>query len=253
MSGLPQVRHRRPVKTWLTGLRAGPYIPADFLIPVVPTRPATRFTMSNSDSPPPTSPPPSGSKSPDSPKRPEKSPSSGNVFWYLMLGFVFAALAYSWSTRPRTPTTISFSEFLDGLKGDDPKYSKLNVHELVIDRGYVTFQTEPNGPDNEPPKTAKHFQVPIEKLFEADQSRLLTLLEEKEIRHGYTKPISPWPELIFYTAFLVLFLVFFLFMLRRIGGPGAAMSFSPRRGQLFAQEDVQVTFADVARIDEAVE
>ena len=170
-----------------------------------------------------------------------------------MLGFVFAALAYSWSTRPRNPTTLSFSEFKEGLKGDDPKFSKLNVQELMIERGYITFQSEPNGSDGEPPKTAKHFQVPIEKIFEADQTSLLNLLESNSIPHGYPKPISPWPELIFYTAFLVLFLVFFLFMLRRIGGPGAAMSFSRSRGKLFAQEDVKVTFVDAAGIDEAVE
>ena len=170
-----------------------------------------------------------------------------------MLGFVFAAIAYTWSTRPKNPTTVAFSEFLDGLKGDDPKFSKLNVHELVIDRGYLTFQSEKNGPDGEPPKTATHYQVPIEKLFEPSQKRLLDVLESKDIRYGYTKPISPWPELIFYTAFLVLFLVFFLFMLRRLGGPGAAMSFSRSRGKLFAQEDVKVTFSDVAGIDEAVE
>ncbi len=209
--------------------------------------------MSNSDSPPPTTPTPTGPKSPEPAKRPEKSPSSGNVFWYLMLGFVFAAIAYTWSTRPKNPTTISFSEFLDGLKGDDPKFSKVNVQELVIDRGYVTFQSEKNGPDGEAPKSATHYQVPIEKLFEPDQKRLLDLLESKDIRHSYTKPISPWPELIFYTAFLVLVLVSFLFMLRRLGGPGAAMSFSRSRGKLFAQEDVKVTFSDVAGIDEAVE
>ena len=108
-----------------------------------------------------------------------------------MLGFVLAAIAYTWSTRPKNPTTISFSEFLDGLKGDDPKFSKVNVHELVIDRGYVTFQTERNGPDGEAPKTATHYQVPIEKLLEPDQIRLLDLLESKGIPHGYTKPISP--------------------------------------------------------------
>ncbi len=170
-----------------------------------------------------------------------------------MLGFVFAAFAYTWSTRPHTPTTISFSEFLEGLKGDDPKYSKLNVHELVIDRGYITFQSEANGTAGEPPKSAKHWQVPIEKLFEADQSRLLSLLESKDIRHSYSKPLSAWPEILYMSVIFMLILVFFLFMLRRLGGPGAAMSFSRSRGKLFAQEDVKVTFADAAGIDEAVE
>ena len=209
--------------------------------------------MSKPDSPPPASPPPSGSKPPDSPKRPEKSPSSGNVFWYLMLGFVFAALAYTWSTRPHSPQTISYSEFLDGLASDDPKYSQLNVNELVIDRGYITFQSEKNSPEGEAPKSAKFFQVPIERILEPDQNELVAVLKSKGIQHGYPKPINPWPELMVYTGFLVLILVFFLFMLRRIGGPGAAMSFSRSRGKLFAQEDVKVTFADAAGIDEAVE
>jgi len=44
-----------------------------------------------------------------------------------------------------------------------------------------------------------------------------------------------------------------LFMLRRIGGPGAAISFGRSRGRLYAQEDLGVTFSDVAGIDEAVE
>jgi cell division protease FtsH len=197
--------------------------------------------------------PPPGPKTPEPPKRPEKTPSSGNVFWYLMLGFVMAALVYSLSSRSRTPETITFSEFLDGLQGETPKFAQANVHELTIGRGYLTFQSERNGPDGEPPKSAKFFQVPIEHLFEADQARLLEILNKASIPYAYPKPTSPWPELMFYTAFLVLFLVFFLFMLRRIGGPGAAMSFSRSRGKLFAQEDVKVTFADVAGIDEAVE
>ena len=42
-------------------------------------------------------------------------------------------------------------------------------------------------------------------------------------------------------------------MLRRMGGAGSPMAFGRSRGKLYAQEDIEVTFEDVAGIDEAVE
>jgi cell division protease FtsH len=44
----------------------------------------------------------------------------------------------------------------------------------------------------------------------------------------------------------------FLFMMRRMGG-GSAMAFARSRARMYGQEDVDVTFNDVAGIDEAVE
>src|SRR5690606_16431574 len=51
---------------------------------------------------------------------------------------------------------------------------------------------------------------------------------------------------------LSVLLVFILF-LRKLGGPGQAMSFGRSRGRLYADDDVRITFEDVAGIDEAVE
>jgi cell division protease FtsH len=48
-------------------------------------------------------------------------------------------------------------------------------------------------------------------------------------------------------------IVFFVVLLRRISGAGSPMSFGRSRGRLYAQEDLGVTFDDVAGIDEAVE
>ena len=45
----------------------------------------------------------------------------------------------------------------------------------------------------------------------------------------------------------------FFIMMRRLGGAGSAMAFGRSRGKLYAQEDIGVTFADVAGIDEAVD
>jgi cell division protease FtsH len=50
-----------------------------------------------------------------------------------------------------------------------------------------------------------------------------------------------------------LFLLFFFLMLKRLGGASSPMAFGRSRGRLYAQEDLGVTFDDVAGIDEAVE
>ena len=59
-----------------------------------------------------------------------------------------------------------------------------------------------------------------------------------------------------YVPLLVITAVFvglFFFMMRRLGGTGGAMAFGRSRGKLIAQEDVGVTFKDVAGVDEAVD
>ena len=58
-----------------------------------------------------------------------------------------------------------------------------------------------------------------------------------------------WPLL----AMAAVLLVAFFFVLRRLSGAGSPMQFGRSRGKLCAQEDLGVTFDDVAGIDEAVE
>ncbi len=49
------------------------------------------------------------------------------------------------------------------------------------------------------------------------------------------------------------FIILFIFMMRRLSGAGSPMQFGRSRGRLYAQEDLGVTFNDVAGIDEAVD
>ena len=52
---------------------------------------------------------------------------------------------------------------------------------------------------------------------------------------------------------MLLIVGLFFFMMRRLGGAGSAMAFGRSRGKLYAQEDIGITFDDVAGIDEAVD
>lgn len=64
---------------------------------------------------------------------------------------------------------------------------------------------------------------------------------------------SDWVAMLPMLLITAMFVGAFIFVLRRVGGTGSAMSFGRSRGRLYAQEDVHVTFNDVAGIDEAVE
>ena len=88
---------------------------------------------------------------------------------------------------------------------------------------------------------------------DASYTRITKMLEEHGVKYDNLPPPSAWEKygpVLLLTA--VLFLVFFI-MLRRLGGTGSAMAFGRSRGKLYAQEDLGVTFEDVAGIDEAVD
>ncbi|MCA9219886.1 MAG: ATP-dependent zinc metalloprotease FtsH, partial [Planctomycetales bacterium] len=78
-------------------------------------------------------------------------------------------------------------------------------------------------------------------------------LEKTNINWKYPQSPSVWRP--YGPMFVIsgLFLLFFFLMLRRLGGAGSPMAFGRSRGRLYAQEDLGVTFDDVAGIDEAVE
>ncbi|MEX2561326.1 MAG: hypothetical protein WD403_15490, partial [Pirellulales bacterium] len=112
-------------------------------------------------------------------------------------------------------------------------------------------ETEPSAPKNEP----KEVGFRSGRLgFADDNGALMNLLTE----NGFTQvraEFAPsrlrdyFPLLLFF----VLVVLFFVFVLRRYGGAGSPMAFGRSRGKMYAQEDIGVTFEDVAGVDEAVE
>jgi cell division protease FtsH len=96
-------------------------------------------------------------------------------------------------------------------------------------------------------------QVAIRVDREPDEPRLRELLEQRGIdfrNAGRPSALLSYVPLLLMTALLVML---FIFMIRRMGGAGSPMAFGRSRGKLYAQEDIDVTFEDVAGIDEAVE
>ncbi|MFQ5734174.1 MAG: ATP-dependent zinc metalloprotease FtsH [Planctomycetaceae bacterium] len=211
--------------------------------------------MSNSQPTPPDSqPPPSppGGKPPGG-KKPERA-SGSSLFWYLMIGLVAVAVVISFVTKRDKGDELKFSEFYAGLDPDGTRaaegkqvaYRPNNVYELTIGEDYITFQNQPKNTDD-----AQRYYIPVLGMREK-KLELTKVLDAKGIDYSYASPTPQWQQLAYLLIIPILFLVLIIFLFRRIGGAGSAMSFGRSRGRLYAQEEVGMTFKDVAGIDEAV-
>ncbi len=82
---------------------------------------------------------------------------------------------------------------------------------------------------------------------------LIRTLNEANIDWKNAEPPSPLAEYIPFLLPFLLLLTLAIFMMRKMNGLGSPMQFGRSRGKLYADEDIGVTFDDVAGIDEAVE
>jgi cell division protease FtsH len=158
---------------------------------------------------------------------------------------------------------LSLGEFEEGL--DTGRFHKENVHELRFGPDYIRFQTRPVSevpfgrgeggrgevlsPDAEmsSPDAAQaghRYRIPVYGIPEPSLHELRQKLRELGIRAaGSDPPPGEWASLLYFGLMITLLMVLFIFVIRRMGGAGSALSFG----------DIRVTFQDVAGIDEAVE
>ena len=86
-----------------------------------------------------------------------------------------------------------------------------------------------------------------------EDSRLLEELEQHGVKFTGEIETNGWSTLAGWFLPLLLMLLLGNVMLRRLGPGQGAMAFGHTRAKIYADDDVKVTFADVAGIDEATE
>jgi cell division protease FtsH len=146
-------------------------------------------------------------------------------------------------------------EVVEGTEGHRQRVRYSHLSDLRVGHseitGRVTRQVlEPKG---EATQSRVSFRTDRTGL-ENDNHALFNLLKT----NGFTdvsgeRPAGSWQAYLPMIVFTGALLVVLAFMMRRLGGAGSAMAFGRSRGKLFFQEDIGITFADVAGIDEAVE
>ena len=163
--------------------------------------------------------------------------SAMSAVWYVLAFLLLLALGQAFFFTFQSGRTIQYSEFKNLVRNG-------KVQDVVVaeDRVRGTLKTpEANG----------------QKAFVAvriEDPQLLQDLDKAEVR--YTGEItSKWlPELLGWIIPLLFLVGIWSFFFRRIGGPeGGVMSFARSRAKVYAEDDVKVSFSDVAGVDEAEE
>lgn len=189
-------------------------------------------------------------KAPDKKPQRDRAPQA-NLVWYLLLVLIIGTVIFS-TLGSGFSEEISFGDFIERVELEE--FSADTVHELTIGPREMTWQSRSaEFVRNNRGAEVKYFRVGL--LGQADESRskLETLLNHKKIEFSYMAAPSPWLEILPTLLFVGLIVLFLTLMARRLGGAGSAMSFGRSRGKLYAQEDISVTFNDVAGIDEPLE
>jgi cell division protease FtsH len=209
----------------------------------------------------------------ESRKAPEKRlpPMGSNLVWYLIAiallvlivvmlfkqeaadDIAYGKLAELIKLGPQRDETKSV-EIARGAGKDEKRYKYWGLHEITVGTQEVTgkvYRKQLNADANAKPEVVR-FRTKT--LGVADTGTTGDLFAN----HGFTDvsgedPPSVWRNYGVLILLTLVLLVFFLFVLRRIGGAGSPMAFGRSRGKLYAQEDIGVTFDDVAGVDEAVD
>ena len=222
-------------------------------------------------------------------KPPEKKPSAssnfGNNAMLVMLGLGVAGLFVLVMLTTKDYEDIPYGELVSLIQQGNPetnpsaaievkqgtdaqpivvRYS--NLHDIVVGPDQITGKVNrevisPAGATiaGTTATAGRHMTDGVSfrtgrRGFEHDNGQLSNLLSQKGFRNvrGQYDP-SPLHENLRYVLISVFALFVIFFVIRRLSGAGSPMAFGRSRGRMYAQEDIGVTFDDVAGIDEAVE
>ncbi|QEG37948.1 ATP-dependent zinc metalloprotease FtsH [Bythopirellula goksoeyrii] len=208
------------------------------------------------------------------------NPQSGNLVWYVLgLMALLLLLGTLWGGQNRL--TIKWSD-LERLivKSDEPQENWINVEDTTTTpprtlklyglsdikigntevTGNVMAEVLTGGPpadksdsadDELAAKGPKSYAFRTNRL--PNEQMLLTLLHDHGLEHTMAESPSPFLSYLPMLTFTGLLILLMVVMMRRMGGAGSPMAFGRSRAKLYVQEDIEVTFDDVAGVDEAVD
>jgi cell division protease FtsH len=159
-----------------------------------------------------------------------------NILLWVVIVIVLLLVFSRYMPTAGQPTPEAYSTFLDDVKN--------NRVESVVLQGDMIY--------------GEHKDKTQFKTFnpETDYTALIGTLEKAEVKITGEPPKPPnyMGQLLLQLAPALLLIVVFVYMLRQMqgasGGRGA-MSFGKSRARLLGEDQVSVTFADVAGVDEA--
>ena len=176
-----------------------------------------------------------------SPKNNSKQPNSNWMFW-IGIGFIFLILMSQSTTMPTggTPQEITYSKFYSMLM-DNPRTEEIKQLELVESAENTLHGIRKDGTE---------FRLNIPKSDE----KILDLIRTNVSNFKVVPPQTFWSQVFFSFMPIILIIMFIWFVSYRGSQVGNKIwSFGKSRATMSSKENIKITFADVAGVDEAKE
>ena len=161
-----------------------------------------------------------------------------NIILWVVIAVVLLVVFSNFGARPGAPQPLQYSQFLSEVDNNNIRSATIKGEEITGTKAsgeqYITYSPE------------------------TDNNPLISLLRKHEVTFGAPPPERQGVLMqLFLSSFPILLLigVWVYFMRQMQGGAGGrgAMSFGKSRARLLSEDQVSVTFADVAGVEEAKE
>ncbi len=160
-----------------------------------------------------------------------------NLVLWLVIALVLMSVFSNFGPAPKQPTKLAYSQFLEKVRAGE-------VKQVTVEDRNITGTTQDDKP----------FTTFTPQLSE---SVINTLVDNHSIVRGKPPEQTSMLMNIFVNWFpILLFIGVWIFFMRQMQGGGGgrgAMSFGRSRARLLSEDQVKVTFVDVAGVDEAKE
>ena len=161
----------------------------------------------------------------------------GGAVWYVLGFLLLLAIAQAFFLQLQSGETLSYSDFKAAVRAG-------KVQEVVLSEERLRGQFKVGAGDKPRPFTS----VRVEDAKLPEELDAHGVKYTGEVANRWLSDVLGW-------VIPVLFIVgLWMFFLRRMGGAeGGVMSFARSKAKIYADDDVKVSFGDVAGVDEAEE
>ena len=172
-----------------------------------------------------------------------------NRHWWIFLVFVVVVFFFLQLARLEPRVEISYSEFKALVKAK-------KVDDLIIGNRFIEGKLKEGASEILARERKSPVKLKSDRFFtlRLEDPELVPLLDRQGLAYKAAKEASWLKEVLSWVLPLLFFLGLWFLLMKRFGPPeGGLMGVAKSKARIYVQDEIDVTFKDVAGVDEAVE
>ncbi len=172
-----------------------------------------------------------------------------NRHWWIFLIFLVVVFFFLQLARLEPRVEISYSEFKALVKAK-------KVDDLIIGDRFIEGKLKEGASEILARERKSPVKLKSDRFFtlRLEDPELIPLLDRQGLAYKAAKEASWLKEVLSWVLPLLFFLGLWFLLMKRFGPPeGGLMGVAKSKARIYVQDEIDVTFKDVAGVDEAVE